>query len=50
MLFLEIFNDPLNKMVFEHALDELVKQVRSDEFVDVRVGKVFGERLGVGVR
>ena len=45
MLFLEIANDPLNKMVFEDALDELVKQVWGDELIDVRMGKVFSERL-----
>jgi len=45
VLFLEITDNPLNKMVFEHTLDELVKQVWGDEFVDVRMGKVFGEWL-----
>ena len=45
MLFFKIVHDPLNKVVFEHAFDELVKQIWGDEFIDVRMGKMFGERL-----
>lgn len=46
MFVFEVLADPLNKVVLKHSLDELVEQVRSDELVDISVGKVFCERLG----
>jgi hypothetical protein len=32
-------------MVLEHAFDELMEQVRCDQFVDVRAREVMGEWL-----
>ena len=46
MLVFKVFAHPLNKVVLEHTLDELVKKVWSDELIDVGIGKVFREWLG----
>ena len=45
MLFFKIAHNPLNEVVFEHTLDELVKQIWGDEAIDVCMGKVLSERL-----
>ena len=45
MFFFEIVHHPLDKVIFEHTLDKLVKEVWGDEFVDVCMRKVFGEWL-----
>jgi len=45
MLFFEILHHPLNKVIFEHSLDNLVKEVRGDEFIDVCMRKVLSEWL-----
>ena len=43
----KVLTHPLNKVVLEHPFNELMEQVRSDELVDIGVGKVFCERLEV---
>ena len=35
-----ILNDPLNEVVLERALDELVEQIRGQELMDVRTREV----------
>lgn len=45
MLVFEVLTDPLNEVILEYPLDELVKQIWSDELVDVGVGKVLGKWL-----
>jgi hypothetical protein len=45
MFAYKVFAHPLNKVVLEYPLDELVEQVGSDELVDVGVGEVVCERL-----
>jgi hypothetical protein len=48
MFAFKVFAHPLNKMVLENPLDELVEQVWCDEFVDIGVGEVFCEGLDSG--
>lgn len=48
MSLLEITHNPLDKMVFEHTLNQLVKEVWGDEFIDVCMGEMFGEWLRGG--
>jgi len=45
MLFFKVAYHPLDKVVFEYTLDELVKEVWGDKFVDIGMGEIFGERL-----
>jgi hypothetical protein len=45
ILQFKVVNHPLNKVIFEHAFDELMKKVWGDEFVDVGIGKMFSEWL-----
>jgi hypothetical protein len=45
VLAFKVFTHPLNEVVLEYPLDELVEQVRSYELVDVRIGEVVCERL-----
>jgi hypothetical protein len=42
---LHVFFDPINEMVLECALDDLVKEVRSDELMNIRSGKVTSKWL-----
>jgi len=46
MFTFKVLTHPLDKVVFEYPLDELVQQVWSDEFVNISIGEVFCERLG----
>ena len=46
MLFFKVLHHPLNEVVFEHSLNDLVEEVWGDQFVDVCMGKVFGKWLG----
>ena len=48
MFAFEILAHPLNKVVLEYSLNELMEQVWSDELVDISVGEVFCERLSSG--
>ena len=48
MLVFKVLTHPLNKVVLEYPLDELVEQIGSNELVDIRVGEIFCERLGAG--
>jgi hypothetical protein len=32
-------------VIFEHAFDELMEEVRGDKFIDVGIGEMFSERL-----
>lgn len=45
MSIVDVLHDPVNQMVLESALDELMEEVRRDEFVYVGTRKVGGERL-----
>ena len=45
MLFLNIGNNPVNEVIFERPLDELVKEVETDQFVDIRSWEVVREGL-----
>jgi len=45
MFFFKKVCYPLNEVVFENSLDELVEEVWGDQFVDVCMRKVFGEWL-----
>jgi hypothetical protein len=42
---LEVFADPRHEVVLEGPLDDLMKEVRREELVDIRSRKVEGERL-----
>jgi hypothetical protein len=48
MLVLKVLAHPLNKVVLEDPLDELVEQTWGNELVDVCIWKVFCEWLGRG--
>jgi hypothetical protein len=39
MSIVNVLHDPVNQMVLESALDELMEEVRGDEFVYVGTGK-----------
>ena len=39
-----IFN-PSDEVIFERALDELVEEIRRNDFMNVCTGKMSGERL-----
>lgn len=45
---LKVLAHPLDKVVFEHAFDELVEEVRSYQFMDVCTREMFGEWLRGG--
>ena len=45
----KIFANPCNKMVFECAFDDLMKEVRCEEFVYVSSWKVGSEWLAVSI-
>jgi hypothetical protein len=45
MHIFKILYHPLNEVVLEYPLYDLVKEVRGDQFIDVRIGEVFSERL-----
>ena len=45
MFALEIFAYPLNKVIFEYSLDELVEKVRGNQFINICTGKVFSKGL-----
>lgn len=45
MLVFKVLTDPLDKVILEYPFDKLVKQIWSDELVDVGVGKVLGKWL-----
>ena len=45
MLKLQIFIDPCDEVVLEHAFNELMKKIQGNEFVDVCVGEIQSERL-----
>lgn len=49
MLLLESLLDPCDKMVLESAFNQLVKDIRRDQLMDVRSRKVVRERLGMTV-
>lgn len=46
MFTFKVFTHPLNEVILEYSLDELVKQVRGDKFVDVGIWEVFCKWLG----
>jgi len=46
MLTLKVLTHPLNKMVFEHAFDKLVKEVQGYQPVDICTGEILSEWLG----
>lgn len=48
MFTFKVFTHPLDKVVLEHPLDELVEQVWTNQFVDICIGEVFCKRLGGG--
>ena len=45
MLEFQIFVNPGDEVVFEHAFNQLMKKIRGDKFMDVSTGEVQGERL-----
>lgn len=45
MLKLQIFTYPRHKMIFEGSFDDLVKEIRGEDFVNVGSGEVKSERL-----
>jgi len=45
MFVFKVLAHPLNKVILEYPLDELVKQIWSNELVDISVGKIVSERL-----
>ena len=47
MLKLQVFTYPCHKMVFEGSLDDLVKEVRGEDFVNVSSWEVKRERLQI---
>jgi len=47
MLKSKIFANPSDEVIFECAFDELMKQIRGEDFVDISTGKVKCERLEV---
>jgi hypothetical protein len=49
MFGIDILNDPRNKMIFKGILDDLMKKVRCQKFMDVGVGKMGREWLGFRV-
>jgi len=42
--------DPINEVVFKCPFDELVKEVRGDQLIDIRAREVDCEWLGSGER
>ena len=46
MFTFKVLAHPLNKVILENALNNLVKQVQGDELIDIGIGEMFGERLG----
>jgi hypothetical protein len=46
MLMLKVLAHPLDEVVFEYTFDELVEEVRSYQFVDVRTREMLSEWLG----
>jgi len=45
MLKLQVFTYPRHQMVFENSLNDLVKEVRSEDFVNVGSWEVKRKRL-----
>ena len=45
MLALEILGDPVDKVIFEHTLDQLMKEVWGYQFMDICTREMLGERL-----
>jgi len=41
----KVLTHPINKMILEHTLDELVEEVWGYQFIDIRTRKMFGEWL-----
>jgi hypothetical protein len=41
----DVVDDPLNHMILERSLDELMQKIRCNELVNVGTGKVARERL-----
>jgi hypothetical protein len=41
----QIITDPCNEVVFETSLNELMEQIRGDQFVDICTGKMDCEWL-----
>lgn len=46
MFMFKVFTHPLNEVILEYTLDELVKQVWGDKFIDVGIWEVFCKWLG----
>ena len=44
---LKVLAHPLNKVVFEHTFDKLVKEVRRYQLVDICTWEILSEWLGV---
>jgi len=45
VLVFKVFTHPLDEVVLEYSFDELVKQIWSDELIDVGIGEVFSKWL-----
>ena len=45
MLVLKVLADPVNEVVLEYTLDELMEEVQSYQLVDVRTRKVLSKGL-----
>lgn len=50
MCVLKIFTHPVNEMVLEDPLDELMEEVGSDQFVYICTGKMLSEWLRKQIR
>jgi hypothetical protein len=44
-MFLDVDNDPVDEVILESSLDELMKYIRRDHLVDVRPRKIICEWL-----
>ena len=45
MYFSQIILDPLDKVILECSLDDLVEEVRDKELMDVRLQELYCKRL-----
>ena len=42
---LKIFTHPVNEVIFKHSLNELMKDIWSDQLVNTHPREMFGKRL-----